>query len=133
MDYLLDTNHVSKIMEGNRCLEKNLENSRGKGDKFGISMTILGELYFAVYASRRKSENLKHLESFLDSILLWSYDDMAAKEFGKIQAEQKSKGRPVPAMDAQIAAVARVNDLTILSNDRHFNYIDVSTKNWLSS
>lgn len=132
-DYLLDTNHASKIMAGDENLKQHLENSREAGDKFGISITVLGELYFAVFASKRKEENLDHLMSFLDSVLLWKYDQKAAKEFGKIQSEQKSKGRPIPPTDAQIAAVARIQNLTILSEDKHFSYVDVPTKNWLTS
>jgi predicted nucleic acid-binding protein len=31
---------------------------------FGISITVLGELYYAVYASQRKKENLAHLKAF---------------------------------------------------------------------
>lgn len=130
--YLLDTNHASKLMAGNEELRSNLRDSKETGDRFGISMTVLGELYFATFASQRKDENLNHLKTFLSSVLLWKYDERAAREFGKIQAEQKSKGRPVPASDAQIAAVARVNNLTVLSDDKHFAYIELSTKNWLS-
>lgn len=56
----------------------------------------------------------------------------AAEEYGKIQAEQKAKGRPVPPPDAQIAAVARKNNLTILTADKHFDYIDgIMVENWL--
>ncbi|MFB6214768.1 MAG: PIN domain-containing protein [Candidatus Bipolaricaulia bacterium] len=131
--YLLDTNHASKVMAGDENLRRHLENSRETGSKFGISMTVLGELYFAVFASQRKNENLNHLRAFLDSILLLKYDEKAAKEFGKIQSEQKSKGRPIPPTDAQIAAVARIQNLTILSEDKHFTYIDVPVENWLTS
>ncbi len=132
-DYLLDTNHASKIMAGNENLQQHLENSHETGSKFGISMTVLGELYFAVFASQRKDENLNNLKSFLDSVLLWKYDKQAAQEFGKIQSEQKSKGRPIPPTDAQIAAVARVNNLVVLSDDKHFSYIDVPTESWFTS
>lgn len=132
-NYLLDTNHASKVMGGNEILKTHLEDSRQTGSKFGISMTVLGELYYAVFASQRKDENLNHLKSFLDSILIWKYAQKAAKEFGKIQSEQKSKGRPIPPTDAQIAAVARVHDLTVLSDDRHFTYVNVPRENWLAS
>ena len=132
-DYLLDTNHASKIMAGDEDLKQHLENFRESGSKFGISMTVLGELYFAVFASKRKDENLNHLESFLNSILIWKYDKRAAKEFGKIQSEQKSKGCPIPPTDAQIAAVARAKNLTILSDNKHFTYVEVPTESWLTS
>ena len=54
--------------------------------------------------------------------------------FGRIQAEQKGKGKTIPASDAQIAAVARLHKLTILSNDRHFTFVSkLPIESWLSS
>ena len=60
MDYLLDTNHASKLLEGNESL------------------------------------------------------------------------KPIPSIDAQIAAVARIHNLTVLTTDQHFNVVaGLSVENWL--
>jgi len=127
--YLLDTNHVSHLLQGHALLSSRIQQSNGS---FGISMTILGELYFAAYASQRTQKNLAAIQNFLPDVTLWPYDDAAAEEFGRIQAEQKAKGRPIPALDAQIAAVARVNQLTILTADHHFQFIaNLKLENWL--
>ena len=91
MDYLLDTNHASKILEGNKSLSLKVNALKNSGSRFGISMSILGELFFAVYASKRKEKNLQQLKLLLQDVVLWDYDIAAAEEFGKIQAEQKSK------------------------------------------
>jgi tRNA(fMet)-specific endonuclease VapC len=123
-DYLVDTNHVSKILEGEKKLKDRLQKTRGTGDTFGISMT----------ASQRKQKNLARLKAFLNSVILWEYDRPAAEEFGRIQAEQKAKGKPIPSSDAQIAAVARLHNLKILSNDRHFTFVsNLAIESWLSS
>jgi predicted nucleic acid-binding protein len=38
----------------------------------------------------------------------------------------------IPGTDAQIAAVARLHGLTVLTADRHFHFVDgVTTANWL--
>ena len=51
---------------------------------------------------------------------------------GEIKAEQKTKGRPIPGTDAQIAAVARLYNLTVLSADHHFQYVDnLQVESWL--
>ncbi|MEW6420024.1 MAG: type II toxin-antitoxin system VapC family toxin [Nitrospirota bacterium] len=95
-------------------------------------MSIVGELFFAVYASRKREENLRQLKGFLEDVIIWDYDITAAEEFGKIQAEQKTKGKPVPSIDAQIAAVARIHNLTVLTTDQHFSLVDgLSVENWL--
>ena len=53
-------------------------------------------------------------------------------EYGRIKAELRRKGRPIPPIDMQIAAIDRVNDLTVLTADLHFSYIDgLATETWL--
>ncbi|MEK6657536.1 MAG: type II toxin-antitoxin system VapC family toxin [Nitrospirota bacterium] len=132
MDYLLDTNHASRLLEGNNSISAKINAFKNSGSGFGISISILGELFFAVYASRRKDENLHQLKDFLDDVIIWDYDIPAAEEFGKIQAEQKAKGKPIPSIDAQIAAVARIHNLIILTADEHFDFVDgIKAENWL--
>lgn len=94
---------------------------------------MLGELYYAIYASQRREENLERLGDLLEALILWPFDQLAAEEFGRIQAEQKAKGRPIPPLDAQIAAVARVHDLVLLTADHHFELVDgLVVENWLA-
>ncbi|MCF6150258.1 MAG: type II toxin-antitoxin system VapC family toxin [Candidatus Kuenenia sp.] len=59
MDYLFDTNHACKILEGKESLSLRINDFKNSGSRFGISVSILGELFFAVYASKRKEENLR--------------------------------------------------------------------------
>lgn len=95
-------------------------------------MPAVGELYFAIYASHRFDENMTNLRSLLASIVVLPFDATAAEEYGRIRAELKVAGRPIPSTDAQIAAVARVHQLTVLTADRHFQYVDrLSAQSWL--
>jgi tRNA(fMet)-specific endonuclease VapC len=132
LDYLLDTNHASKLLEGNETLFSRVNALKHSGSRFGISMSVVGELFFAVYASRRKEENLQQLKRFLEDVIIWDYDITAAEEFGEIQAEQKLKGKPIPSIDTQIAAVARIHNLTVLTTDEHFKVVEgLNVENWL--
>jgi len=131
-DYLLDTNHASHLLGGTESVRERVQTQVNTDARFSISMTVLGELFYAIYASQRRAENMRALRAFAADIVIWPFDEAAAEEFGRIQAEQKAKGRPVPALDAQIAAVARVHNLTILTADHHFQFIDsVTLENWL--
>ncbi|HHH42263.1 MAG TPA: type II toxin-antitoxin system VapC family toxin [Chloroflexi bacterium] len=133
-DYLLDTNHASKLMAQEEPIASQVREAQAAGDRFGFSVTVLGELYYAVYASQYRQRNLYRLRHLLEALLLWPFDEAAAEEFGRIQAEQKAKGRPIPPLDAQIAAVARVYGLTLLTADRHFQFVDdLTTENWLGA
>ncbi len=131
-EFLLDTNHVTHLLAQNEHLVERVRESASREARFSISMTVLGELYFAVYASRRRDENLENLNLFLEEAALRAFDEAAAQEFGRIQAEQKKNGRPIPPMDAQIAAVCRVHGLILLSDDHHFQFVDnLTVENWL--
>ena len=130
-NYLLDTNHASWLMAQREPIVTRMRQAQAAGDRFGVSVTVLGELYYAVYASQGRAENLRRLQALAGALLLWPFDALTAQEFGRIQAEQKAKGRPIPPLDAQIAAVARVNDLVILTDDRHFTFVDgIAVDNW---
>lgn len=132
-DYLLDTNHVTHVLGGSEMLRQRLESAVGAGATFSISMTVLGELFYATFASQRQAENLQALRAFAADVVIWPFDEAAAEEFGHIQTEQKAKGRPVPPTDAQIAAVARLHDLTLLTADHHFQFIErLNVENWLA-
>ena len=120
------------MLEGNESISLRINALKNSGSKFSISTSILGELFFAVYASKRKEENLSQLKEFLEDIILWVYDATAAEEFGKVQSEQKTRGKPIPSIDAQIAAIARIHSLTVLTADQHFSLVNgLSVENWL--
>jgi tRNA(fMet)-specific endonuclease VapC len=130
--YLLDTNHAVQVMGGPDALRELLVRHGQPEDRFFISVTVLSELYFAAYASRRQAQNLQSINRLLDRIPLLDFDVMAAEEYGRIRAELKTKGRPIPGTDVQIAAVARLHDLTVLSTDHHFQYVDnLQVEDWL--
>jgi len=119
-------------MGGERKIAEQLLLRTAEGDTFAISITVLSELYFAAYASARQQANLHNIQTFLSRIPLLPFDTHAAEEYGRIRAELKAKGRPIPSTDAQIAAVARSHGLTVLSADHHFHHVDnLVTQNWL--
>ena len=52
-DYLLDTNHIIHLLNGLESLRQRIQVAEDT-QRFSISMTVLGELYYAVYASQRR-------------------------------------------------------------------------------
>ena len=132
IDWLLDTNHASKLMAGAPPITDRVRFAHSAGERFGLSMTAVGELYYAVFASHRQEENLRRLERLLEALIIWPFDEDAARMFGQIQAKQKAAGRPIPPLDAQIASVARVHGLRLLTADQHFQLVaGLVIENWL--
>ena len=130
--YLLDTNHASKLMAGEEPISSHVAGQSQIGDQFCISVTVLAELFFAAYASRKCEHNLSKIDDLLARVRLLGFSRAAAEEYGRVRAELKAKGRPIPGTDAQIAAVARLHRLTVLTADRHFSFISgLEVANWL--
>lgn len=129
--YLLDTNHAGAIFRDNHAFLARL--AAAAGAEFGLCVPSVGELYFMAYNSARVAENEAKLTTMLSRFRLYEFDLAAAAEFGRIRTEQRRAGRPIPPIDAQIAAVARLHGLTVLSADAHFTAVaGLRVENWLT-
>lgn len=85
-----------------------------------------------VYNSTRVNENIVLMERFLSAFRHLKYGGMAAREWGRIRAEARRRGRPLAGVDAQIAAIAVVNKLILLTDDQDFNGIPgLNIDNWI--
>jgi tRNA(fMet)-specific endonuclease VapC len=86
-----------------------------------------------VFNSARVAENRSRLEDLLRHFVLWEFDAAAAEEFGRIRVDIRGRGRPIPQIDAQIAAIARTNSLVLLTSDAHFAAVaGLRVENWRS-
>jgi len=130
---LFDTNHAIAHLNGDPRLAPRLAAAKTAGDTFALATTVLGELYFGAHASQHVNDNLAKLQAFAVQLDVYDFDAAAASEFGKIKAEQRAKGKPIPTADAQIAAIARLHGLVVLTNDAHFQTVDgLTVENWLA-
>jgi tRNA(fMet)-specific endonuclease VapC len=56
--------------------------------------------------------------------VVWPYDEVAAREFGRIQAELLRLGRPIGQIDIQTAAIAfTLGSCTVVSKDQDFKSV----------
>jgi tRNA(fMet)-specific endonuclease VapC len=107
-----------------------------RGHECAIASVVWDELTYGcalLEAGRRKSE----LETYLRDVVLKSfpvlpYDQAAATWHGVERARLERAGRPGPYVDGQIAAVARVHDLVLVTaNVRDFaRFKDVKVEDW---
>ncbi|HHS12283.1 MAG TPA: type II toxin-antitoxin system VapC family toxin [bacterium] len=97
-----------------------------KANHIGVDVSVLAELYSGFRLGGREKENLMELEAFLNNPRVHVYEhNMETSEFfSHIYHGLRVKGKPIPANDIWIAAVAMQNGLALYSKDRHFRYID---------
>jgi tRNA(fMet)-specific endonuclease VapC len=128
--YLLDTNICVALLKQNPLAVKQFN---AKASLCYLSTIVVAELYKGVYCSQRLQQNLNVLEQFLNLMPIVEFDQSAAEEFGKIQAQLRQIGKPTGEIDAVIGAVARCRqDILVANNTRHFiNIPGLQLENWL--
>ena len=118
--FILDTNIVIAIFNGETSIKEHLL----KADEVFISSTVLGELFFGAFKSKRSKTNLKTISNFADSITILNCDKDTAQQYGIVKNKLLDKGKPIPENDLWIAAVAMQNDLILVTRDAHFDEIE---------
>lgn len=133
--YLLDTNILSepvKAVPNMRVMER-LQRHRGH---LATAAPVLHELRFGVLrlAKGRKREILQAYieEIVLPTVPVLAYDARAAEWHAAERARLERKGSRALFVDGQIAAIARVNDLTLVTaNSTDFSrYRGLKVADW---
>ena len=85
---------------------------------------VKAELWYGAYRSGRFEINEAILETFFTPYVSLSFDEKAAKIFGRIRRELELVGTPIGPYDLLIAAIALANNLTLVThNTREFSRI----------
>ena len=129
--YLLDTNHSSQLIHDERSpIWDRLDALSRK--QYALCWPSIAELWFMVFNSDRIERNRAHLSSLLPQFSIWRFEREEALEFGRIRTELRKLGRPIPAVDVMIAAIARANNLVVVSAYHHFSFVrGLKVENWL--
>ena len=120
MSFLIDTNIVSEIRKGSRCDPAVAAWWAGVAeDDLRVSVLVLGEIRKGVELARQRDpQKARALETWLNDLVsdfgdrILPVDAAVAGEWGRMAAV-----RPVPAIDALLAATARTNGLTLVTRN----------------
>jgi tRNA(fMet)-specific endonuclease VapC len=104
--YLLDTGPAQDFINYRRGVRQRADEERQRGNRIGICVPVLGELWSGVERSATRIRNGQRLRHALSRFVIWPYTNEAAAEFGRIFAELQRLGRPMQQIDIQIAAIA---------------------------
>lgn len=123
MKYLLDTNVcISYLNKAESLVRTRMQML--KPSEILLCSVVEAELYFGVMKSATPSKNLSRLTPFLNQFVSLPFDNKAARKFGRIRADLAKAGTPIGPYDLQIAAIALVNRLILVThNTREFSRI----------
>ena len=132
MRYLLDTNTCIYIIK--RSLDHVYQRFRALrvGD-IGISAITYCELQYGVANSTKPAENQLALTEFLGPLEVLDFPSAAALLYGSISAHLQRAGTPIGNYDLLLAAHARHEGLTLITNNtKEFKRVPhLKIENWI--
>lgn len=138
LTYLLDTNIASEPLRP-APNQQILDRLRRHEAEIAIAAVVWHEL---LYGSYRLSPSAKKsaIEAYLNDVIALSfpilpYDTQAAQWHAAERARLVSLGQTPPFVDGQIAAIARVNNLILVTANTtdFFTFQDLRVENWFDT
>jgi tRNA(fMet)-specific endonuclease VapC len=133
--FLLDTNIVSELfrLQPNSAITVRYAQNL---DEIAIASVTWHELLYGFYRlpdSRRKEELSFFLSQIIrPNVLILDFDEMAAEWFASERARLTGLGRTPSYSDGQIAAIAAVNDLILVTRNvsDYSDFTEIEIENW---
>lgn len=125
VQFLLDTNVVSEPIRPAPRIHV-LRQLRRHRNEVAIASVVWFELRYGMERlppSQRRDSFERYLNLVLASMPMLEYDYTAADWHAREQARLARRGQTPPFVDGQIAAIARTNDLTLVTfNEKDFKH-----------
>ncbi len=130
--YLLDTGIAGDFINSRRGVRQRVQQEVLRGNRIGVCVPVLGELYHGVENSNSRDRSLQLLLIALGHLTIWPYTNAAAEVFGRLFAELRRIGRPMQQIDIQIAAIAlTLGNCTVVTTDSDLAAVPgLRTENW---
>jgi tRNA(fMet)-specific endonuclease VapC len=133
LKYLLDTNIVIYVIKRRPVEVLGLFNENA--GRMAISAITLAELIHGAEKSTRVAQNLAVVDDFASRLEVLPYTSRASQHYGAIRAVLERTGRPIGVNDLHIAAHARSEGLTLVTNNlAEFERVPgLLTENWVGA
>lgn len=134
MRYLLDTDICIYYING---VEPEVRENvhRQSATDIVVSAITKCEMYAGSSGSRNPARSRAEQDRFLRKFTSLPFDDRAASKYGDVYADLKRGGNLIEELDIQIAAIALVHNLTLVThNMRHFNRVpNLAIEDWTAA
>ena len=121
--YLLDTNIAIYVIKSKPLSALQLFNEHAS--HMAISSITLAELLHGAEKSNAPARSLAVVEDFCSRLEILPYGPKAAQHYGNIRSSLEKQGKPIGVNDLHIAAHARSEGLTLVSNNlREFERVE---------
>jgi tRNA(fMet)-specific endonuclease VapC len=130
--YILDSGIVSDLVDRRNGVDLRAAEAFRQGGRLGIGTPVLGELLAGLYNSSSRAKNIQKLERSMARLVLWPYDEAAAREYERVAGELRRRGIAIQQIDMQIAAIAiALGNAVVVTKDSDFAAIaGLEVENW---
>ena len=116
---ILDTNALSAFADEDPAILAVL----AEAEQLAIPVIVLGEYRYGIAVSRNRAGYMTWLNGLLPDCTVLDVNEETAAYYADIHHELRQAGRPIPTNDIWIAALCRQHRLSVLSQDRHFDFV----------
>jgi len=116
---ILDTDALSAFADGDIAVGEILR----KQPRAAIPVIVLGEYRYGIAGSRHKALYEQWLASHLTHFDVLAVTVDTTITYAAVRVAVKKLGRPIPANDAWVAALALEYRMPVLSRDAHFDVV----------
>ena len=133
LKFLLDTNIVIYVIKRRPIKAMGVFNDNA--GRMAISAITLSELFHGAEKSAEVAQNLAAVEEFASLLEVLPYSAKASQHYGAIRSALEKAGRPIGVNDLHIAAHARSEGLTLVTNNLgEFDRVPgLLTENWIGA
>ena len=133
LKYLLDTNIAIYVIKRRPIEVRGVFNENA--GRMAISAITLSELLHGAEKSAKVAQNLAAVEEFASLLEVLTYTAKAAQHYGAIRTALEKVGTPIGVNDLHIAAHARSEGLTLITNNLgEFERVPgLVTENWVGA
>ena len=116
---ILDTNALSAFIDGDRAVGQCLADH----GQASIPVIVLGEFRYGLAGSRHRAAYEAWLDEHLPDFDVLAVSAATAVVYARVRVALKKRGRPIPANDVWISALALEHRLPVLTRDVHFDAV----------
>lgn len=115
LKFMLDTNIVIYVIKRRPIEVMGIFNENA--GRMAISAITLSELFYGAERSAKVAQNLAVVEEFASLLEVLPYTAKASQHYGAIRSALEKVGRTIGVNDLHIAAHARSEGLTLVTNN----------------
>lgn len=129
--FLLDTNQLSSALEPGSPVRERILKAVRSGSRVGTCVPALCEFEIGLQQTREPNASRKALARLLAILRIWPLDSEAARLYGSIFLDLRSRGRVLSQVDMMLAALAARMNFTLVTSDRDFEALpQIRQENW---